>query len=373
MELLPKEIKAIIVSYITGKYQRKILNLLEYSNLPITHLSYFNKSNICKINLNLLKTIDVEISNLLPRNINFINVCTNIESLTMIGCFIPNNTILMLNTLKNLTYLDMSCCHVSKNNNNNFTQLPNTITHLNISGCYHGLIKESLKHIYQLPLKKLIMNSLVICEEPDYYSIKHMTQLEVLCVSGCLINDHNIMNYLKYLKLKELDISHNDITCNILMYLAKMTTLESLNISNTDINDLSYLKNLQLVKLFMSKCDIRYNELQNINTNKLIQLDISYCMIRYLDEIKRAPNLRILDLSGNYKLTQYGLNAIKNIPIEQLYLNDCNRLTFKEINDIFKSHKFIKEIYIKGINTIGHKNKKSIMYLGLAETPKYIF
>jgi len=104
--------------------------------------------------------------------------------------------------------------------------------------------------------------------------------------------------------------------------------LRNLNLSYNEIPDASNLRLLQTLKT-LNLSHNRLNSISNIALRNLVELDVSFNALFYIDELKGAqlPQLITLDLSHNHLTTPRAVAALRNLPNLQRLSLQGNPLT----------------------------------------------
>ncbi len=128
-----------------------------------------------------------------------------------------------------------------------------------------------------------------------YMSLKNLSSLETLELRNNMISDISCLEGKQNLKI--LDASRNNIS-NI-NSLGGLASLESLNLSSNEISDISALRKLSKI----SNLDLSHNEINDISSlRKLMKLEVLFLngnKISDISSLKGLKNLKELHLSGN--------------------------------------------------------------------------
>lgn len=221
----------------------------------------------------------------------------------------------------------------------------------------HFIGLRSLRHIKKLhKLRKLTVLDMTIS------SVKHLRRLVNLqdVYISCLVKD---ISPLRYLKLTRLDLwwmtKIDDVSCKI---LSQITTLRSLNLSYTNISDISSLTNLNLTDLVISYTHVTdisavkmFRNLVSLNISGLDVADISsiayltklqYLWMRGTDVSSITPlenlvDLRTLDISHNPYIRD--ISPLRNMS-SLTFLDITNTFSVPEVLDGLP-HMSIEKIY----------------------------
>lgn len=162
---------------------------------------------------------------------------------------------------------------------------------------------------------------------------------DLLCLSlrTSKINDLSFLENLNNLKLLELiDCNINDIT-----NLKNLKNIFKLDLSENMITDISPLENLvNLEYLYMSKNNIQSIDVVS-NFKKLKSISLSYSTEHHIDILKTLPNLKNVFL---YKPSIDNIEILDDLNIELLQIIGRN-ITENELEKIFNFHNS-KEILI---------------------------
>lgn len=159
-----------------------------------------------------------------------------------------------------------------------------------------------------------------------------------------------------YAKLKGLAMMQNvDVsgikTITTLEPLSELSELQSLNISGTNVGDLTPLRNSNKLKvlkasntriddlsplkydILLEELDVAHTDINNLNVldilSKLEKLNISYTQVNTLDDVKKCPNMAYLAIEGCPINTLQHLSNLNNI----VSLN-INNTTIRDLNPI---------------------------------------
>lgn len=233
----------------------KNLKSLDISNntiLSLNGIEQFNQLNDLDISNNPILDLEILTQLFNLQNIKLTNVLNSDKALPFIS---------------NLKSIDLS------NSNNNYKQ-------------FNFIIDERLLNQLQaLNLNDARINNISFLEK-----ISENNQLEKLSISN---NQLKNLTYLTKLnKLKELDISNNDLS-KVEFHLP--SALEILNLSNTNFINSYYLSDVPLLKeIYLDYTNIEY--VDSIQLNHLQILSALNCQnINQLDRID-APNLKELNI-----------------------------------------------------------------------------
>lgn len=291
-----------------------------FKNLEVLNLSSNNLKDASFIS-NLENIKDLDLSDNEFDDLSSIVNCESLERLNM-----ANNklvSITKLQYLHQIQYLDLS-----NNNIENISPLSSLYT-LESLLLDHNKIKNFKDSISGLEsLKEL---SVAYCDIPftDIRSLKYVNNLESLDISGTdvdLILVGNLSN-LKELYLEECHLDEKNLSP-----LNNLVNLEVLDIGQNDISKETYNDGLDPAKLV-----------------NLVELGIGGSMFLEIPDLSGFKNLKTLDLTNSYNLTS--IECLKNLGIETLILDNCNRIDSSEI-----------EVYKETINSL--KNLKRLSIVG---------
>ena len=188
-----------------------------------------------------VKICRTNISKLTKFNISHNNI-TN-EASNDVATFLSHNSKLQL---LDLSYNNLGCISIFKN-----MQSPNNLSVLNINNCY--IISEAVKELatlllYSSKLKEIDLshNDLSTTDAIKFFKgMENISDLVAINISHNMITDKaadiiaNVL--LRNTKLKELDVSHNSFSAsgivNIFQAMKKVSSLITLNISHNMITD----------------------------------------------------------------------------------------------------------------------------------------
>ncbi|MFD2523287.1 leucine-rich repeat domain-containing protein, partial [Emticicia soli] len=149
----------------------------------------------------------------------------------------------------------------------------------------------------------------------DISFLQNLTQLQSLDLSDNQIQDISFLQNLT--QLQALDLSYTKI--QDISFLQNLTQLQSLNLSANQIQDYSFLQNLtQLQALYLSDNQIQdYSFLQNLT--QLQSLDLSYTKIQDYSFLQNLTQLKSLNLRDNQI---QDISFLQNLTqLQALYLN----------------------------------------------------
>ncbi|KAK4469108.1 hypothetical protein MN116_006694 [Schistosoma mekongi] len=275
---------------------------------------------LCKLpqlklfNLQLIHSDDILLANeLLNSSLNHIHNYTTLSNY--------NNEFIQFNNEfeHNLTILPIAYYHLLLLNKTNIKILNNNLQFIT-SLCLHSINLLKIEHLENL-------------SNLNYLSLNHNFIEKIEGLTNCL-------------NLIELSIEYNLIQCiDNIQHLTKLQCLLLSNNKITIINELQFksLNNLHILSL-------RNNQLEQIN-------DIEYCKqltelylgnnqlkdIKIILNLKKLPNLHILELTGNNILIQsinhyryqiiYYLKSIKYLDGNEITINELN-----QSNELFNGH-----------------------------------
>jgi len=145
-------------------------------------------------------------------------------------------------------------------------------------------------------------------------------------------NDVGLVEAITYMTgLTKLHISYNDIYDNEMVYLSSLNKLSVLDIScnlNLTWVGLRHISHLPLTEISIRKCDATDKCLEIISDLKgLRKLDASVntnITSEGLKHLARLCNLSRLHISNCPNICSNGLKAIRNLPLTELGISNCN-------------------------------------------------
>jgi len=230
--------------------------------------------------------------------------CPNLTKITLIDFNFDNSILNTINSFPNLVYLDLSNNKISSIKGLNLPKLQ----YLNVKKNY--IIKVNFKNLPMLKYIDISENYINKC-----YNIHKLNYLSEFKISHNLLKEVRLNNNMKCFDVSENVTLEKIITNNNTSY-----NLESLNITNTRITDLSFLKNVRLlINLIASKCFLlgsidvlqhsQYLEFLDISQTPVNSIEclqdlesLQYLLIRNtrIKNINCIPkNLRNLEVSDN--------------------------------------------------------------------------
>ena len=289
----------------------------------------------------------------------------NLESLSLTGCYNFTDTVLM-NALSqefpNLTELDLSFCkYVTDTSIAKVAEYLRNLKKLNLRGCAN-LTNTGLMYI-AWGLKKL--------NELDLRSCWHISDHGIAHLAGLNKDNGHFSIPLEYLGLHDCQ----KLSDEALRYVSVgLTTLKSLNLSFSCFSDsgLKYLAKMpSLQELDLGSCD----NITEIGIaylaeggSRISSLDVSFCDKigdQALVHISQGLfNLKYLSLSA-CQVTDEGICKIaKSLQdLETLHIGQCSKLTDKGLHTIADSMKQLKCIDLYGCPRITGNGLDRIMKL----------
>ncbi|MCK5128497.1 MAG: leucine-rich repeat domain-containing protein [Clostridiales bacterium] len=161
----------------------------------------------------------------------------------------------------------------------------------------------------------------------DYLYVYQAEKIESLNLSQCKIEDLSFLKYFKNLKELYLD------GCGIsnLMPLKEMYSLKKLSLAKNNISDALPLYNLVNLK----QLDLSNNLIEDVyglsNLKSLTTLNLSRNNIVFLNGLYGLENLETVDMSNNFI---YSINALNNSNVKHLNILNTNILSFGAAGDI---------------------------------------
>ena len=324
----------------TNQFCNYNLRELQIYNYKITNLKYFTKLE--KLSLSNISIPDSDLNNLNLRELNLywgrlsnISHMTRLKKLVITGyCDITNSHIQNLDLLELTIIWNSKITEINfltnirslRINNNIIYDLSNINPHqLNItnnnSDFSHmtNLTKLDLTGGINLNLSQISLSELTIkLNTSDFSHMTNLTRLDMIQYYSRI--NLNKLTKLKYLNCNCSDILDGDISNINPIYL---------NISNTQITNISHLTNLQkLCAMESGITEITNPNLETVNINgktnikiiSLLKLKILVAYNPYLEQIN-CPNLVQLYLSKNTNIIN--LNNLKNLKKLTL-LDNCS-------------------------------------------------
>lgn len=255
----------------------------------LTHLSIYNTNIVDIGNLTSLKSLT---TGFFTKNSDIVNM-TNLETLVLNSGLVTREGLLYLS---NLTRLDISCNHYTRDND---------ICHL-----------TSIKELQ-------IADSNI---SDDF--IVNFTQLEYLAP-----NDNITDKSLKFLtNLKALNLQNNrSITIDGLRSLTSLIDLDLNMNMDTNITEINHLTNLTRLDLSNN------NTITDVAIDKLTmlkELNLSRNNTITDNALTKLSNLTLLNLCFHFYdgITAEGINKLPNL--EKVYLYNCNHITKESLGKI---------------------------------------
>ena len=245
----------------------------------------------------------------------------NIKHLYLANSNLEVKDLIKLNKFTKLETLDLS--HSFKNLDSSFKNLVlPKLKELILISCSLNGDENIIKFFNNIDsLKKLDISASVLNNNLINVLNKKHTELEILVLNNVFITERLFRIDNIWTRLKKLDLANSyNFTDDIFFSICKsIPNIESLNLNNTKITDLSavYISVFykKLTHLYLAKNHIRHHTFNNLSrTYSLKFLDLSYSNIttKYINEI----------LNKNF-LEYIVLTACRNIKFENLRNKKC--------------------------------------------------
>ena len=280
------------------------------------------------------------------RNFNYANLSL---------MFNVSNMIVDITNFRRCHAINLAWCNgVNDSFIEEFIKITPNLQNLNLSHCHIG--DKSIKLIGNLTT--LYTLDISHCVKISDKSVKYLTNLTNLNLTGCYkVTDSSVETIGKYSKnLKTLSLAMcRGISDRSVKVLGELTTLSSLDISDSRVTDESVKTLTRISSLNLSKCyDVTDDSIReiavkgnvrNLNINKchdvlysvqflrnITSLDIGGCS-EITDEsviilIENNSNLKTLSLSNCYNLTDRSITSIsKHASLQVLDLTFCDQIT----------------------------------------------
>lgn len=179
---------------------------------------------------------------------------------------------------------------------------------LNLSG--NCITADGLEHLVRCDLPEL--DELILSQNPlGNKSVKHFNRMETafmelkkLSISQCALEDFCDYELNNFHKLQVIDLSFNPLSVDSFKKI--LTKLNSCRLVKMNLSFISEAGIAQALKEFFESgtCD-KFKEISLMNCN-LIDADV-YC---FMESLKNATNLEVLNLSGNPGITEIGMQYI---------------------------------------------------------------
>jgi internalin A len=218
-------------------------------------------------------------------------------------------------------------------------------------------------------LKKLSLHGMGHAENLDYEPLSHLKKLEWLDLSFANIFTKDII-HLNKLPLKILSLAPTfpySVEKEMLSEIAKIKSLEALDLWGNNIVDLPPLSSLKKLKiLILSSFHLaNANSLSDLESIEFLKLDSSE--ITDLSFLNRMKSLKALSLYGMSKIKDLGpINSLRNL--ERLSLRSTN---IREIS-FLRGLKRLKELNLIGNNISDLKGLEEFKDLETLYLPKNV-
>lgn len=337
----------------------EMLNNNDCNIAALSNLTYFDiyKGGIVITNVdNLvnLRTLKLSYEVISQEALNNISQLTCLTELKLVHNPLINRIDAIAEVIS-LTKLDLSNNHID--NISSISKLT-SLTELNL---YNDVKIEDISFIAMLNNIKVLNIGNTSSTKESLSCISNLVNLQKLNVSRIKIENFNFFNWLMLAKLKFLDISHNEIVdINDVTYL---TNLEELNASYTSIRNtfpLSFLSNL--AKLDLSYTFITDEIFPNIShLLQLKNLDCSNSAVEVGKNISRLPpRLYTINLSHLRGIKDFNVTALSQV--RKLNLS-FSFLLESEIVEIFNNLSQLEKLNLSYIPINNKETFKSISNL----------
>ena len=350
--------------------EKDLLNKIEVMDLSNKDIKELNGVEY----LSNLKELNLENNQIKKVNLRYNEELTNLN--------ISNNNLerINLNFNKKLEYLNLS-----KNNLSKFDTLPISkikkldLSNNNISDIKLTNIKEIISlRIKNNKLKEVNLKNNLKLEELDisFNKIKELSYFSSL--TSLDIESTDIEDVIVNKELKRINIGSTKF--KDIEFIKDIEDIEDLNISNTNISSLDLskykkLKSLNISDTYLEKFNIKDNLLLEIlkaerahiksidlNANKDLKiLNLANNKIEELD-LKELVNLKELNLSNN-KITNLNLENLKNITSLIITNNEIKEIDIKNLKDLETL-----EIANNNIEKIDLNNNPNLIKLNISST-----
>lgn len=233
-----------------------------------------------------------------------------------------------------IEHMDLSGGNVTDNGVGGLKNLINLV-HLNVSQCQH-LSGSFLTQLQHLPLHTL---NLEHCKALDVtQSLLHLSLFSSLCslnISGCNVEDSDLLGISSLPNLAHLDISNNTaLTSQLFITLSTLPHLSELSINHCTnivqnfqhITSLSSLHRLHAIGCCLT--DESLTHLEPILSLDTLTLSSNNFTDNGMHSLGKLSNLSSLDLSNCISLTDSGLLPLRALEhMEFLHVNFCRNIT----------------------------------------------
>lgn len=270
-----------------------------------------------------------------------------LEELILSGCKVDQILQKLLGKLKNLKKLELALCENITNSDLEGLEGLTYLEELNLMSC-KNLTDKSFALLGKLiKLKKLFLSyTQISCLK----GFEKLINLQELFLHGCInLKESELVRIVGFKNLKELSledcskIDHISLAC-----IGQLSSLESLNLTNTNITDegLEEIENL-----------INLKELNIARCNKITNKGMEF--------IGKLMNLEGLDLMACINLTDESLPHIANlVNLNTLFLTDCEKLTSQGIKCLL-CLKFLKNLFLSGYNLVNEETRQEFEKKGI--------
>ncbi|MBQ6823785.1 MAG: leucine-rich repeat domain-containing protein [Clostridia bacterium] len=187
---------------------------------------------------------------------------------------------------------------------------------------------RSLKDLEYMPsLRSLWITDELLIE--DYAPLAGLSELKILCLSGCALSDRDLTHLSGLTELTELTLNNNRLTT--LQPLRKLTALEFLNVSDNELSSTDTLAEFSSLKwLYLAQNSIL--NLDGISTLTELQgLNVSGNYISDLSPLTGLTKLTELHLRGN---APKNLKKLSTLPaLAYVDVSGCDLASLSVFND----------------------------------------
>lgn len=254
---------------------------------------------------------------------------------------ITNKGLKDLASLASLTSLELIKCDFVNNDTLALLKDFPALKSLNLHLCLN-FTHEGLKHLASLATLRSL-NLMQTCYQQPWKGLPHLaklTSLESLNLRGCDYHQDDDLVHIKNLTaLRSLNLSWlmNITDAGVKKYLKKLSSLESLELAETQITDeiLEFLKNFPSLKILdLERCHLITDAgLEHLKAlPSLVYLKLRGC--RKITDVgiahlQHLPALAYLDISRS-QVSDVGMSYLQQIStLMRLYLRECMKITDK--------------------------------------------
>ncbi|WOL02122.1 hypothetical protein Cni_G10841 [Canna indica] len=344
-----KELDLSRCSKVSDSGIKHVLSIHSLEKLHISEIGLTSEGVSLLSSLQNLKLLDLGGIPVTDKALCSLQVLTKLDYLDLWGSKISNKGVTILVMFPKLNFLNLAWTNVTK-----LPYLP-SITSLNMSNCMISSIYYA-KNSMNSPLSELLVLGTTFTDADEVFSCMDISYMKLLDVSRSSIC--NLHFLVKMDMIEHLDLSFCGITDDSVEYIAKAgKSLKYLNASNT--------------KLTSDGVGALVGRLINLETLCLSNTDINDAALSY---IALMPSLRVTDLShtkikgfayesGHHVEKSFSLSLLQNLSrLESLNLEDTlikdeafvSLAFLKQLRCLYLKSDFLSDVYLHNLSPLSN-------------------